>query len=238
MKQTKSLNIERGKDEEEGRVGVHRKQPSELEGTRETSSHKATRKGGAIHQGMTRTLCTTSQMRNEKVDGHDNSSHNRKSNKCNAPESIQDKVPASLRATRSSNRVNKRPPVSYEEKSPSLKKFSKKHGLGTPWDHPAYFPPTGRPQASVRFDDLPKLDEGECLNDSLIEFYMTYCHEEAKREKRVLPDSVYIFNSFFYTSLTQTRNSKDKINYDAVARWTRKVDLFTYEYVVIPINEE
>jgi sentrin-specific protease 7 len=32
----------------------------------------------------------------------------------------------------------------------------------------------GRQRAIVHFEDLPRLDEDECLNDSLIDFYMMY----------------------------------------------------------------
>jgi Ulp1 family protease len=45
---------------------------------------------------------------------------------------------------------------------------------------------------------------------------------------------VYIFNSFFFENLSKDRKG---INYEAVQKWTSKVDLFEYDYLVIPINK-
>ena len=39
---------------------------------------------------------------------------------------------------------------------------------------PVIYPPTGRRRAHVDFDDLLRLDDGEFLNDNLIDFYMKY----------------------------------------------------------------
>lgn len=89
----------------------------------------------------------------------------------------------------------------------------------------------------MEFTDLLRLDEGEFLNDNLIGFYMNYAFDQSEKNSRILPDSVYMFNTFFYSALTVKRASKG-IDYAAVARWTRQVDLFTHDYIVIPINEE
>jgi Ulp1 family protease len=39
---------------------------------------------------------------------------------------------------------------------------------------PVEFPPAGRRRATVPFSDLERLDDGQFLNDALIEFYMLY----------------------------------------------------------------
>lgn len=39
---------------------------------------------------------------------------------------------------------------------------------------PVVYPPVGRRKAVVPYQDLERLDEGEFLNDTLIEFYMLY----------------------------------------------------------------
>lgn len=39
---------------------------------------------------------------------------------------------------------------------------------------PLVYPAVGRDKATVDFDDLKRLDEGEWLNDNLIMFYLKY----------------------------------------------------------------
>ncbi|KAF2462735.1 uncharacterized protein BDR25DRAFT_122618 [Lindgomyces ingoldianus] len=113
-------------------------------------------------------------------------------------------------------------------------KFSEVHGLGKQWDKPVQYG-TGRRRALVEFEDLLRLDETQFLNDSLIDFYMIYLFDQAK----VPPNKVYFFNTHFYTALTRpVKGQKGVINYEAVARWTAKEDIFNYDYIAVPINED
>ena len=48
---------------------------------------------------------------------------------------------------------------------------------------------------------------------------------------------MYIFNTFFYERLTTTAKGRRGINYEAVEKWTSKIDIFQYDFVVVPINE-
>ncbi|KAF2191699.1 cysteine proteinase [Zopfia rhizophila CBS 207.26] len=113
-------------------------------------------------------------------------------------------------------------------------KFSVVHGLGEPWKNPVNYT-IGRRRATVEFQDLFRLDEGEFLNDSLIDFYMLYLFEHAN----VPANKVYLFNTHFYTSLTRpVKGQRGVINYDGVSRWTSRDDLFAYDYILVPINED
>ncbi|KAK5007763.1 hypothetical protein LTR60_005629, partial [Cryomyces antarcticus] len=47
----------------------------------------------------------------------------------------------------------------------------------------------------------------------------------------------YFFDTYFYTRLTKTASGQRGFNYEAVQRWTSKVDIFKYPFVVVPINE-
>ncbi|OCL13616.1 cysteine proteinase, partial [Glonium stellatum] len=49
---------------------------------------------------------------------------------------------------------------------------------------------------------------------------------------------VYFFNTYFYSSLSKPQKGQRAINYNAVQRWTAKEDIFNYDYVVVPINED
>lgn len=100
----------------------------------------------------------------------------------------------------------------------------------------------------MHFEDLPKLDEGEYLNDALIDFYTMYVYLHCLvylltrpsylfKQLNVPSDKVYFFNTHFYTKLTE-KTGRNIINYDAVSRWTSKVDIYSYDYIVVPINEK
>ena len=117
---------------------------------------------------------------------------------------------------------------------PEHLRHSVMNGLGRKWKRPLTFPKEGKRRATVEFSDLPKLDEGQCLNDSLIEFYLRYLIQNLETESPESAKNVYFFNTYFYSSL---KGSSSKINYNSVKKWTRNVDLFTYDYVVVPINE-
>ncbi|GMG32479.1 unnamed protein product [Aspergillus oryzae] len=47
---------------------------------------------------------------------------------------------------------------------------------------------------------------------------------------------VYFFNSYFFATLTNVKGRRN-INYEGVQKWTRAVDIFGFDYIVVPINE-
>ncbi|KAF2727853.1 cysteine proteinase [Polyplosphaeria fusca] len=111
-----------------------------------------------------------------------------------------------------------------EDVEPPIR-FSQEFGLGKRWSRPLEYKENGR-RAVVDFDDLLRLDEGQELNDNLITFYMNYLYNHAN-----LPaGKVYTFSTHFFE-----RFQAD--GYQAVATWTRKEDIFTYEYLAMPIHD-
>lgn len=118
-----------------------------------------------------------------------------------------------------------------------FQRFSKIHGLGTRWSRPLTFPRDGKKKATIEFDDLERLDDGQFLNDNLIGFYLRYLEYEIEQKRPELMSKIYIFNSYFYERLTSLKKGQKGINYEGVSKWTRAVDLFTYDYIVVPINE-
>ncbi|CAF0793616.1 unnamed protein product [Rotaria sordida] len=98
---------------------------------------------------------------------------------------------------------------------------------------------------TIRFDlsseDLLCLNEGEYLNDNIIDFYLQYIYYEKLSEE--VRKRTYLFNSFFYTRLTQKGNSDNpnisaaERRYNRVKRWLRDVDLFSKDYLIVPINQ-
>jgi sentrin-specific protease 7 len=83
-------------------------------------------------------------------------------------------------------------------------------------------------------EDIPRLDEGQCLNDNLIGYGLRYLFDELGSRQGDLQKRVYLHNSFFYEKLKAGRGA---INYDGVKNWTAKVDLLSYDYIIVPVNE-
>jgi sentrin-specific protease 7 len=102
------------------------------------------------------------------------------------------------------------------------------------WLSPLVFPPTGKNRATVDKIDIPRLDEREFLNDNLINFYIRYLEYKLEKERPELLRKVYFFSTFFFEKLKST---KGRINYEGVKAWTAKVDLLSYDYIFVPVNE-
>lgn len=130
------------------------------------------------------------------------------------------RVPSSTSAT---NRTSKR------QRFPPFKDLPVSKSV---WPKSLIYPSTGANRANVEFADLYRLDDGELLNDNLVQFGIKFAQELYPK----LDDKIYVFNTYFYTSLTG--GSTKHIIYDAVKRWTAKIDIFKYDHVVIPINQE
>ncbi|CAO3575100.1 unnamed protein product [Mortierella alpina] len=90
---------------------------------------------------------------------------------------------------------------------------------------------------AVRAEDVSRLDDGEFLNDTLIEFGLKYAHANVELKNAALADQIYIFNTFFYQRLNTKPTKGAGSSYDAVKSWTAKVDLFAMKYIIVPIHE-
>jgi len=76
--------------------------------------------------------------------------------------------------------------------------------------------------------DIRTLVGLEWLNDEIINFYMNMLVDRSEKSEGALP-KVYTFNTFFYPTLI-------KDGYSRLKRWTRRVDLFSYDIVIIPVH--
>lgn len=94
--------------------------------------------------------------------------------------------------------------------------------------------------ASATNRDIAKLRPGEWINDEVITFYMTMINQRsaAAEEARQHPgydkrwNGIYrthAFNSHFWAKL-------DTAGYQSVARWTRRVDIFAKDIILVPCN--
>lgn len=105
------------------------------------------------------------------------------------------------------------------------------------WSKPLVYPPVGKKKEEVNSYDLERLRDGEFLNDNLIGFYARFLEHYLERNKPEVSKRVYFFNSYFYATLTSPAKGRKGVNYQGVSKWTRNVDLFSHDYVIVPINE-
>ncbi|NXF73518.1 SENP6 protease, partial [Sclerurus mexicanus] len=107
-----------------------------------------------------------------------------------------------------------------------------------------YPPSPAKGGISVTNEDLHCLNEGEFLNDVIIDFYLKYLVlEKLKKEDA---DRIHVFSSFFYKRLNQRerRNFHETSNlsiqqkrHGRVRTWTRHVDIFEKDFIFVPLNE-
>uniref|UniRef100_A0A1B6GPP2 Ubiquitin-like protease family profile domain-containing protein n=2 Tax=Cuerna arida TaxID=1464854 RepID=A0A1B6GPP2_9HEMI len=113
-----------------------------------------------------------------------------------------------------------------------------------------YPPPPEKGGIPINTEDYACLGEDQFLNDVIIDFYLKYVVEKtlspADRAR------THVFSSFFYKRLTTKpppkRKSMNPVENDPTATpaakrhsrvksWTKNVNLFTKDFIVIPINE-
>ncbi|KAK8153935.1 hypothetical protein BKA80DRAFT_243190, partial [Phyllosticta citrichinensis] len=120
--------------------------------------------------------------------------------------------------------------------TPRPLKLSEDPGFGPEWPHPVVFPSTGRYQSQVSFSDLQRLEDGEFWNDSVISFCMAWYLHEAKEKIGFDETRIHIFSTYFCTKLWEPPTTNG-INYGNVVRWTSKIDLFSRDFVIVPVND-
>ncbi|XP_075050983.1 sentrin-specific protease 7 isoform X2 [Mixophyes fleayi] len=107
-----------------------------------------------------------------------------------------------------------------------------------------YPPPPTKGGLGVTNEDLDCLEHGEFLNDVIIDFYLKYLMLE--KFPKYFAEKCHIFSSFFYRCLTRKDNvSNDNHSgmptaerrHHRVKTWTRHVDIFTKDFIFVPVNE-
>ena len=105
-----------------------------------------------------------------------------------------------------------------------------------------YPPPPRKGGIALKKVDVDCLLPGIYLNDIIIDFYLKYLYEEVLSEEQRA--RTYIFNSYFYTCLSKRAFGDSRRNespmermHAQVRKWTRDIDIFNRDFIIIPINE-
>ncbi|MEQ2261751.1 hypothetical protein XENORESO_015149 [Xenotaenia resolanae] len=98
---------------------------------------------------------------------------------------------------------------------------------------------------TVTEEDLACLDTGEFLNDVIIDFYLKYLLLEGV--SGAVAQRSHVFSSFFYKQLSRRRAAGESdtssvpdrhTRHQRVKTWTRHVDIFTKDFLFVPVNQE
>jgi len=115
------------------------------------------------------------------------------------------------------------------------------------------FPPEGAGIISVTNEDYACLEVEQFLNDVIIDFYLKFLQFGKFENMAEVREKTHIFTTYFYKRLTTRPTNKNKNRphpveddpnlsaaekrYDRVRKWTKKVNLFDKDFIVVPINE-
>lgn len=108
--------------------------------------------------------------------------------------------------------------------------------------------PPGKGGITITLHDYMCLATDQFLNDIIIDFYLKWLHINVIPEEQ--KSRTFIFSSFFYQRLTTSSRSPNsghdkgvkqtaaQKRHAYVQNWTKRVNLFEKDYIVIPINEQ
>lgn len=85
--------------------------------------------------------------------------------------------------------------------------------------------------------DIITVKDQNLLNDTIITFYLKYLENVFCKDGQ---KNIYCFNTHFFVFLQNEFHddiTKDFINYKRLGKWGKYINIFDYEYVAIPINE-
>ncbi|KAG0699699.1 Sentrin-specific protease 7 [Chionoecetes opilio] len=111
-----------------------------------------------------------------------------------------------------------------------------------------YPPPPQKGGISISSDDYCCLEEEQFLNDVILDFYLKWLLQSKLSE--IHRQHTHVFSTFFYKRLT-SKPKKRRINapeddpklsaaekrHARVRSWTKTVDIFSKDFIIIPINE-
>ena len=84
---------------------------------------------------------------------------------------------------------------------------------------------------TIHCGDIRRLNPRELLNDNLVDFGIRYMLAGVDPLKRA---KIHAFTCLFYTKLMEGKLPQEQ--HLLVSRWTKKIDLFDMDYIIVPVN--
>lgn len=107
------------------------------------------------------------------------------------------------------------------------------------------YPLSGKGGLPINNKDYLCLGIDQYLNDVIIDFYLKYLAEEILTSDQ--RSKTHFFSTFFYNTLTNTKLlgttndvklSAAQKRHERVKNWTKSVNIFEKDFIVIPINQQ
>ena len=94
---------------------------------------------------------------------------------------------------------------------------------------------------AVTSNDYLCLQTEQYLNDVIIDFYLKFL-QVGRWPDNIMLQNTYIFSIYFYNRLTMKSNTsaaipREQLMHNNVKKWTKKVNIFEKDFIVVPINE-
>jgi len=108
--------------------------------------------------------------------------------------------------------------------------------------YPGHGHPLGQANVTVTSRDYQCLQTEQFLNDVIIDFYLKYLQVELFSHSRFM-EKTYIFSIYFFKRLTMKPKStsptmsKAEGMHNNVKKWTKNVNIFENDFIVVPIND-
>jgi len=92
----------------------------------------------------------------------------------------------------------------------------------------------------IHTSDILCLDDEQFLNDAIISFWLRFITQTMLDEEQ--RKRIHIFNSYFYEALTDKKKAGEgatptEKRHSRVKKWTKNVNLFEKDFIIIPVNE-
>jgi Ulp1 family protease len=83
----------------------------------------------------------------------------------------------------------------------------------------------------IRVVDFHSLNEGQCLTDTIVDFYLKY--QERKYES--MKPRLHFFSSFFFRKLVLIHQENATNGFKKIEGWMKDVNIFKCDYIFLPI---
>lgn len=135
-------------------------------------------------------------------------------------------------------------PVKEPEALEVVARLENQRKMDTGWNvnlaNNFYYPSRDeRDAVKITNRDLRRLRPTEFLNDTIIDFYIKYLQKTLNETSQ---GRFHFYSSFFYKRLVTagkggSASDRRRLAYEQVQNWTKDVDIFAKDYLVIPVND-